>query len=98
MAHSWIQRRQRGKRVVEFDEVAGPVCRWTDVVVQRYLKAAVPFLEPLPPRKIHKDAAHQFCRHRKEVSTVLPLHAARVDQFYESLVDECRRLQRMAGT
>src|SRR5437667_6921300 len=47
---------------------------------------------------VHKDAAHQLRGDAVELRTVLPLRVLLIDQLEVSLVDQRRRLQRVALT
>ena len=46
---------------------------------------------------VHKNAPHQACRQRKEMSAVVKADFLRFDQLQVSLVDERRRLKALTG-
>ena len=49
------------------------------------------------PRRVDENPAHQSSRQRKEVRPISPLDALAVNEPYEHLIDERRRLQRVTG-
>jgi hypothetical protein len=49
-------------------------------------------------RVINQDAAHQLCRDRKEVGSVMPLHMLLLDEPEVCFIYQSSRLQRVANT
>lgn len=56
-----------------------------------------PLFAAMPPDVVNEDAAHQTRGDREKVRAVLPVDLALIDQFEVGLIDQHRRVQRIAG-
>jgi len=88
--------RERAQRIVERHEIGAALHRHAERLFERHGTLPAPaFLHPARPRVIDQDASHQPRRHREEVTAVLPLHAAEIDEAKVGLVHKGRRLHRV---
>ena len=101
---SRVEARQARQGIVERTELRRAVGRWCrkpveiDVGgVRDLLELSAAFGSPLGTRGVDENPPHDPRRHRKEVSSVLPLQLANVHQPKIRLVHERGRLERMAG-
>ena len=93
-----IELRQRVHRVIERDQVRGPVAPHQGGLVQRDMRHATSAFEIVAPRVLHQNAPHHLRRHREEMGAILPLHALIAHEAHVRLIHQRRRLQAMAGT
>src|ERR1022692_2145872 len=57
---AWIEPPQRVHRVIERDEVGGPVAAHQSRLFQRNMLRFAPAFRVMPPRMVHQDAPHQL--------------------------------------
>jgi hypothetical protein len=76
-----------------------PACGgdFIDVLERHPLRVIAAFRGAVPPRVIDQDAAHHLGGDPVEVRAASPVDIALFDEAQVCLVNECRRLQRVAG-
>src|SRR5262245_21546643 len=96
-----IEARELVERRVERDEVERALLEHRERVVERNRPprravAAPPLLPPLPARVVDQDPPHRLRRDAEELSAVLEADGALLQELQVRLVDERRRLERVA--
>jgi hypothetical protein len=94
---AWCPLCQRVQGIVERHEIAGAIGAHDGGGVDRDMFGARAAFHVAPPRVIDEDAAHRLRRNGQEMSTVLPVHALVINETHVGFVDQCCRLQAVAG-
>ena len=92
----WIDGREAFERVVQRDDVNRALRGDHMFVKGGHGKAGAALVSRPLTRVIHQDAAHQRSGHREKVGAIPPLQAVNPGQPQIQLVDQRRRLQRVA--
>ena len=82
-----------GECGIEHDEIEIAAGGDQGVVVKGNLEEITATLEVMATGVVYEDAPHQLGGNGKEMSSILPLHLANIDEAYVGLVDEGSGLQ-----
>lgn len=94
-----VERGEPLERGIEVEDIDVNRLRHGDRVIERDLRQQARSLRgPVRASVIDQDAAHHRGRHTKELCTVAPRDPSLVDEAEIGLVNECRRLQGVAGS
>lgn len=84
------------ERVVQREDVERVVSLAWDLFQTHACGAAAAFVSETLARVIHKDATHHVCSYSEELSAILPVSSALIDEAEIRLVNQRGRLKGMA--